>query len=182
MQQSVVLLITRLLQLTLLGALTCCTSTRVSPENPTGGPARRTPLEFTFPAHEGLAVSSKTTQGRVTVLAFITMYDLASQVMVRRLEDAIRSFRPRANAAAIVLESPRYSELVPVYAAAMQLPYPIAMANFDTYQGVGPFAGISRVPTLVVLDKRGREVDRHAGEWSLAELLRSLEQATRPSR
>lgn len=138
---------------------------------------RTAPVQFSFPTADGPAVSGESTRGRVTVLAFITMYDLASQVMVRRLGDALRSFRPRANAAAIVLEAPRYSGLVPAYATAMQLPYPIAMTRSGTYQGLGSFSEIGRVPTLVFLDKQGREVHRHTGDLAMPDLLDALRQA-----
>jgi hypothetical protein len=116
-------------------------------------------------------------RGRVTALLFITTFDLASQLVVRRLGDVITSFTPRANAAAVVIEAPRYAELLPTYRDAMALPFPVVMADFATQQGGGPFGAIAHVPTLVVLDRDGREVWRHEGALERNEIERALRRA-----
>jgi hypothetical protein len=122
------------------------------------------PIQFDFPAAgDDVIVSSETMRGRVTALLFITTYDLASQLLVRRLSEVIGSFAPRANAAAVVVEAPRYAELLPAYRQAMSLPFPVVMADFATLQGGGPFGGILNVPTLIVLDRDGRQTWRHEG-------------------
>ena len=122
-------------------------------------------------------VSSATTRGRVTALAFVATYDVASQLLLRRLADVIVHFTPRANAAAVVLESPRYAELLPAYRESLQLPFPVVMADFSTLQGQGPFASIQRVPTLLVLDRTGREVARRQGGLSADEIEDELSRA-----
>jgi hypothetical protein len=126
--------------------------------------ARAAAIQFDFPAAgEDVVVNSETMRGRVTALVFITTFDLASQLLVRRLGEVIVAFTPRANAAAVVVEAPRYAELLPAYRQAMSLPYPVVMADFATQQGGGPFGNIANVPTLIVLDRDGREVFRHQG-------------------
>lgn len=162
------------------GATAAALSLLYCAASPSGGSTAKVKaaVPFSFPLPDGAPVTSSSTRGRATVLAFITMYDLASQVMVRRLGDVLRSFRPRANAAAIVLEAPQYSELIPAYATAMQLPYPVAMANFDILHSGGPFSEVNRVPTLIFLDKSGREVLRRTGDLSVSELVSALEAAT----
>lgn len=110
-------------------------------------------------------------------MVFITTYDLASQVVARRIGDTIRTFRPRSNAVAVILEAPSYAPLLPAYAAAMNLPYPIAMIDHDSYQGGGSFRGIDHVPTVVLLDRHGRETWRTSGEVTGLELKRALRQA-----
>ena len=146
------------------------------------GSASSEALEFSFPGVDNLVVSSATTRGRVTVLAFVTTYDMASQLVLRRLGDVLVRFTPRANAAAVVLEAPRYAELLPAYSASLQLPFPVVMADFATLQGQGPFASIQRVPTLVVLDRAGREVSRHQGSLSADEIESELARASRTRR
>ena len=136
--------------------------------------ARSAPLEFSFASADDVMVSSATTRGRVTVLAFVTTYDIASQLVLRRLAEVIVRFVPRANAAAIVVEAPRYAELLPAYRDSMQLPFPVVMVDFATQQGQGPFAWIERVPTLVVLDRSGREVARRQGSLPVGELEKDL--------
>ena len=140
---------------------------------------RSEPLEFSFPGGEDLVVSSETTRGRVTALAFVTTYDMASQLLLRRLADVIVHFTPRANAAAVVVEAPRYADLLPAYRDSLRLPFPVVMVDFGTQQGQGPFAGIQRVPTLLVLDKAGREVARRQGALSADEIEDELSSASR---
>jgi hypothetical protein len=139
---------------------------------------RAASIQFDFPAAgDDVIVNSQTMRGRVTALVFITTFDLASQLLVRRLAEVITAFTPRANAAAVVIEAPRYAELLPAYRQAMSLPFPVVMADFATQQGGGPFGSITRVPTLVVLDRDGREVWRHLGAVESSEIEAALRRA-----
>lgn len=150
----------------------------VQPDSaPEQGPSSE-PLEFSFPGGEDLVVSSATTRGRVTALAFVATYDMASQLLLRRLAEVLVRFTPRANAAAVVVEAPRYADLLPAYRESLQLPFPVVMVDFATQQGQGPFAGIQRVPTLVVLDKAGHEVTRQQGALSADEIEDALRGAS----
>jgi hypothetical protein len=150
------------------------------PAEPAAHPSvRSAPIEFEFPsAGEEEVVSSQTTRGRATALVFVTTFDLASQLVARRLGDVLVSFAPRANAAAVVVEAPAYAELLPSYRAALSLPYPVVMADFATQRGTGPFGNITRVPTLVVLDRDGREVFRHEGSIEPDEIRAALRAAS----
>ena len=123
-------------------------------------------------------INSETTRGRVTALVFITTFDLASQLVARRLGDVLVSFAPRANAAAVVIEAPVYADLLPSYRATLSLPYPIVMADFATQRGAGPFGGITHVPTMIVLDRDGREVSRHEGPLGADEIRAALRRAS----
>jgi hypothetical protein len=144
--------------------------------------ARAVPLDFSFVGADDVVVSSATTRGRVTALAFVATYDMASQLLLRRLAEVVVRFTPRANAAAVVVEAPRYAELLPAYRDSLQLPFPVVMVDFATAQGQGPFAWIERVPTLVVLDRSGREVARRSGSLALSELEGDLTRASRTPR
>jgi hypothetical protein len=135
-------------------------------------------LEFSFSGVDQEVVSSATTRGRVTLLVFVTTYDMASQVLLRRIGEVMVRFVPRINAAAVVLEAPRYAELLPAYRESLHLPYPVVMSDFATQQGEGPFAAIQHVPTLLVLDRAGREVGRRQGVLSAEEIERELTHAT----
>jgi hypothetical protein len=120
-------------------------------------------VEFAYGTTDGTELSSANTRGRATAILFVTTYDLASQLMAERLETAIRTHTPRANAGAVVLEAPKYAVMADAFRTTLGLSYPVAMADADTLSGVGPFGHLGRVPSLVVLDRDGREVFRHAG-------------------
>lgn len=124
-------------------------------------------------------MSSETTRGRATALVFITTYDMVSQLVVKRVGEVLVRFTPRANAAAVVLEPPAYAELLPAYRETLGLPYPVVMADFATQQRQGPFGDIQNVPTVVVLDRSGREVWRHQGPIESRDIEAALERASR---
>lgn len=151
-----------------------------APATGAGSPSPRSaPIQFEFPSvGDDAVVSSETLRGRATALVFITTFDLASQLLARRLGDVLVSFTPRANAAAVVVEAPAYAELLPAYRAALSLPYPVVMADFATQQGAGPFGMVTHVPTLVVLDRDGREVFRHQGAIEPDEIRAALREAS----
>ena len=137
------------------------------------------PVAFHFPAvGDDAAVSSQTMRGRPTVLVFITTFDLACQVLARRLGELVVDFTPRANAAAVVIEAPQYAELLPAYREALSLPYPVVMADFATQSGAGPFGPVTVVPTVIVLDREGRQVWRHDGAVDSSEIEAALRRAS----
>lgn len=167
----------RLARLFPLGALLCACGS--APEAAPATPASRSaPVAFAYGTPAGEELGSASTRGRVTALLFVTTFDLSSQLMARRLDEVVMRHRPRANAGAIALEAPNSAPLVEVFRTTLNLRYPVALAGATALDDDGPFGRIERVPTLVVLDSRGREVERKEGVISSAEidaLLRSAE-------
>lgn len=157
----------------------CACSSAEAP--PAAAPrAANTPLSYSFPAiGDDVLVNSESMRGRATALVFITTYDLASQLLARRLGEVVTSFTPRTNAAAVVIEPPAYAELLPAYRDALSLPYPVVMADFATQRGGGPFGSISRVPVLIVLDREGRQVERLEGSIDTLAIEAALRAALR---
>jgi hypothetical protein len=117
----------------------------------------------------------------VTLLLFLTTYDHASQLMARQLKAIMHSRRPRINVGAIVLETPKYSILAPVFKQSLELDYPVVMADDATLRGLGPFGAVRRVPTLIVLDGRGRRVRSEEGYVAPRQIERMLDLATGPA-
>ncbi|HEX7671164.1 MAG TPA: hypothetical protein VF395_16335, partial [Polyangiaceae bacterium] len=90
-------------------------------------------VSFDYPAIGGGGrLSSESTRGRVTVVAFITTYDLGSQLVLRELVDLVHSHEPRINVGAIVLEPPRNAPLVQAFSETLELPFPAALADAPT--------------------------------------------------
>jgi hypothetical protein len=141
--------------------------------------SRGTPIAFAYGTTAGEELGSASTRGRVTALLFVTTFDLPSQLMARRLDDVVGGHRPRANAGAVVLEAPNSAPLVEIFRSTLNLRYPVALAGATALDHDGPFGTIDRVPTLVVLDRRGREVDRKAGVIDASEIEALLKRAER---
>jgi hypothetical protein len=141
--------------------------------------AEAAPLWFDYVATDGTRLSSETTRGRATVIALVTTYDFASQVMAREIAELFARHRPRINAGLVVLEPPKNAPLAEAFASALGLPFPVAMADVMTLEGRGPFGDVSATPTTIVLDRDGGEIFRRLGPVSTADLERALSNATR---
>lgn len=142
--------------------------------------SRRAPLRFAYEGIDGHPVSSEALAGRVTVIGLLTTYDVYSQVEARFLTAALQRHTPRINVVALMLEAPENKPLVEAFTRSLGLPYPVALADPATIAGEGPFAGLHDVPSVVILDRQGREAFRHAGlldEAMLDAALRAVEKA-----
>ncbi len=141
------------------------------------------PLLFSFESLDSRPFSSEAFANRYTVIALCTTYDVASTVQSRVLGSLGRHHSPRINVAVLVLEPPENRPLVEAYAKSLGLTFPIAMSDRATIAGQGPFAGLHHVPSIVILDRRGREVWRQFGladEAVLEAALKSVEGSSEP--
>jgi hypothetical protein len=170
----------------LAAALVSCSKTP-PPETPEAlaavARARGPAVRFRFDAIDGRPVSTAAFANRVSVIGFLTTYDVPSQVVARFLSTLERRHTPRVNVAALILEAPENLPLVEAFAASLRLGYPIALADAETIAGEGPFAGLHHVPSVVVLDRSGREAWRHVGfvgEAALEAAVRAVEATSPP--
>lgn len=166
-------------QLLFLSAMMCACAGNgngapVAPASSSGGPR----VAFVYVTTDGEELSSQTTRGRATALLFLTTYDLASQLMARRLDAVLRRHVPRANGAAIVLEPPKHQVMAQAFRSALNLSYPVAMGE-DGSGARGPVGEVERVPLLIVLDRSGVETFRHYGVLPEAEIHDALAAASR---
>jgi hypothetical protein len=169
--------------LTLALALAACSSAAPPASDPaTAISASGAPLHFAYETLDGKPLTSESLLGRFTVVAFLTTYDYPSQVEARFLSSIARRHKPRLNAAALILEAPENLPLAQAFTAALHLPYAVAMADPATIAGEGAFSGLHHVPSIVILDREGREIYRHVGlidEAALEQAIRSVETPAR---
>lgn len=164
----------------MLAALGACVSVAPEAEQPaavTAPAAASDVVRFSYPALDGGALSDERLRGRVSVIAFVATYDVASQAEARFLAGIARSHTPRVNVALLVLESPDNLPLAQAFADTLGFPGPVGMADAATIAGRGPFAGLHHVPSVVILDRRGVEVWRHVGLVQPAEIERAITDA-----
>ncbi|MFT3769231.1 MAG: TlpA disulfide reductase family protein [Minicystis sp.] len=133
------------------------------PPQPAAPEARGPVLRFSFEGVDGRPISTEAFANRISVIAFLTTYDVHSQVVARFLASLAQHHSPRINAAALMLEAPENRPLIEAFVTSMGLHYPVAMADAATIAGEGPFAGLHHVPSVVILDRQGREAYRHVG-------------------
>jgi hypothetical protein len=144
-------------------------------------PDESEPVVFAF-RHGDVHFDSVGTRGRATMVALVTTYDMGSQLLLRRVQEALRAHRPRVNAGAVVMEGPKYEVLLDTYAEAMDLSFPVVLADMATREGRGPFGSVDYLPVLVILDTDGRVVARHSGPVDLPTILSELDRASASGR
>ncbi len=147
-----------------LGA--CTTRPSVSSPRRAAAPV----LSYTIPSITAGQIDSSFHRGRVTVLLFITTFDVFSQAEAQRLEDLFHSATPRINAAAIIMEPPKNLELAQAFVDVLHLSYPVGMAAPHELERQGVLGKIKTVPAWLILDKHGRLVGSGAGTFSLKDL------------
>ena len=135
------------------------------------------PIQFTFGTIEGGELSSDTTRGRTTALLFVTTYDLPSQAEAELLRQVLTTHKPLANGAVVMLEAPQAAPLARVWADSIGLKLPIAMASPTLMSGDSQLGRIAGVPTLVVLDRRGRLSMKREGTLTRDEISECLQRA-----
>lgn len=136
------------------------------------------PISYAFVDQSGATVSSETMRGRATIAALVTTYDWASQLVLRRVDQALGSYAPRINAFAMILEPPSYAVLAPAFAHSLNLHFPVVMADHASLEGGGALGPIDYVPTLVVLDADGRVAERLKGLVDSEQIKAALDRAS----
>jgi hypothetical protein len=162
----------------LLGLTGCYTAESAPVRAPE--PELGEPVQFMFGTVDGKEVSSDTTRGRTTALLFVTTYDLPSQAEALLLRDVAAVHRPTANAAIVMMEPPRLAPLAQVWAQSIGIDLPIAMASPALTSGESELGHITGVPTLVVLDRRGRLSSKTEGALTREQISDCLKRAERP--
>lgn len=131
---------------------------------------RGEPLTFAFGTIDGRVVTGENTRGRVTLLLFVTTFDLPSQVAARRVAELVHSHVPKVQALAVVLEAAENAVLADVFSKSLGLSCPVALADSVELRASASFSNLARVPALVVLDREGRLVHQSVGLFSAKEL------------
>jgi len=146
--------------------------------------ARPEPVRFAYQALDGKPLSTASLSGRFSLIALGATYDLPSQAQARFLTGVARNHTPRVNVALLILEPEENRPLVEAFVQTLRLEYPVALADQATITGTGgPFPGLHHVPSVVIIDREGREVWRHMGlvdDETLNGALQELERAAAP--
>ena len=157
--------------LLLLLLVAACQRVAVPPEDEVDESETRGQVQrYVFGTTDGQELSAEGMRGRVTALLFVTTFDLASQMAARQLNQALHTHSPRINAAAVVLEAPKYAPLADVFRTSLKLSYPVAIADLEMLLRNSTLGEVRSVPTLIVFDAQGREVRRQYGAFTIEEL------------
>ena len=142
--------------------LSACGGSKATPIGASNVPLGTVP-QFSFDSLDARPVSSHALRGRVTVITFVTTWDLMSQAQVEFLAVMAKRDGAKVNYAAVALQRYADRELIEVYRTKLGLPYPFAIAGGADDPSVAPFVPFEAVPTTIVLDKEGHIAFRKTG-------------------
>ncbi|MEZ4302052.1 MAG: hypothetical protein R3B70_44390 [Polyangiaceae bacterium] len=130
----------------------------MAPVEPSGEPAL-----YAFRTTEGGLFTSADMHGRFTVIAFVATHDLISQAQVKVLGLVQRDHVPRVNVAAVLLGPPENDPIAVAYGQSLHASFPIGISDLESVASSRAFSAVRSVPSVVILDRDGRVVMRHAG-------------------
>jgi hypothetical protein len=131
------------------------------------------PVDFAFDSLDDRPVSSESTRGKPTVVAFVDVSSLPAQAQVDFLVAMAKHDAEKVNYAVVALEQREHRELVELYRKSLGVTFPVAMADASTLSGGGPFGDVTALPVTVILDRAGRVAFRVAGRVSKPDELRA---------
>jgi hypothetical protein len=154
-----------------------CASSGGAKESADASGPREGPVEFSLAGVDGSPIESGKLRGRVTVLLFVTTFDVPSQAQAKRLEDLYRIHAPRLNAVAVIIEAPRYVDLARSYREVLGLNYAIAMADKSSLAEHPQFRYVNAVPSWIFLDREGMVSSVASGALSPEQLVEMARRA-----
>ncbi len=149
----------------LVGLVAACSGPKANepPPGVSAIPENRAPVHFEYDSLDERPVDSASTRGAPTVIAFVTTWDLMSQAEVDFLVKMAKNDGDRVHYLVVALQEKPDRELVELYLQKLGVQFPGALADPATIAGGGPFGDVHNVPTVVLLDARGRLVWLHPG-------------------
>jgi hypothetical protein len=120
-------------------------------------------VQFAYETTDSGTLRASELRGRLTVIALVATYDFASQAQMKVLGLVQRNHAPRVNVAAIALDPPANKPLVIAFAQSVRANFQVGIGDQAAIEGRGPFKGLRAVPSIVILDRDGREAFRHVG-------------------
>jgi hypothetical protein len=140
-----------------------------------GDPAPQ-PVELELRTPDGVPIFLGDLRGKPVLLFLFATFDGVSQAALRPLSRIVRH-HPDVHVIGVAVQ-PEAEQLLDAWAYALSPPFTVA---FDPREriatGTSDLGEIESIPTYIVLDARGMEVDRHTGWASERQLDRMLEHA-----
>ena len=119
--------------------------------------------EYNFDSLDERPVSSTAMAGKPTVIAFITTWDLVCQAQTGFLVAMAKHDAQTTNYVLVAVHPRTERELVETYARTLKVTFPVALTERSALGEDSPFGDVTQVPTVVLLDRKGRVRWRHVG-------------------
>jgi hypothetical protein len=158
------------------GLLAACGAANAEAE-PTALLAMEPGPHFSWTTIDGARITSDDLRGRASLVLFITMHELGSDLMAQQAEHCLHSVAPRTNVVAVLMQGPEFAPLATSFRDQLELSYPVVMADPAALRGTSPFGAIDYLPKTFVLDRNTQVKRAISGITTEAELERALHAA-----
>ncbi len=135
---------------------------------------------FAFDSLDERRVSREALLGKPAVLVFLTTWDIVSQAAVGKLVKMAERDGESVRYVLVALHEPHERELVEAYVRSTKFKGPAALSDSETRAGRGPLGDVHVVPTVLVVDARGRLTAKFVG-LTKTEVLREAVEAAKKS-
>lgn len=148
--------------------------------NPTHKP------KYNWHGIDGRTVSNDTALGKLTVVAFVSTFDWASQAQARFISSVARDHIAKPYCFAVAVEQPENEPLIESFVSTLSLPYPVVHLPSNKLKTTD-FRSVTSVPTVWILNPTGIVVWKSNGlatDSVIADVLHQIDEspATRPSK
>lgn len=159
-------------------SLGCGASRPAEAVGTTSGEEPPVPVELELRTPAGVPIFLGDLRGRPVLIFVFATFDGVSQASLRPLSRFVRH-HPEVQVIGIAVQ-PGAETLLDAWAHALSPPFTV---TYDPHEristGTSDLGGVDQIPTYVLLDSRGLEVDRHVGFASERKLDRMLFDAGR---
>jgi len=146
------------------------------------GERGQAPVDLTLRMTDGGILATSDLRGAPTLLFLFATFDGASQAALRPIRRFVAD-HPDVQIVGVAVQ-PQAPRLADAWVVALDPPFPVGWEPEETIlEGTSVLGAVEAVPTLVMLDAAGVEVDRHVGfppERRLGELARAAGVTERP--
>jgi hypothetical protein len=135
---------------------------------------------FAFDSLDERRVSREALLGKPAVLVFVTTWDIVSQAAVGKLVKMAERDGESVRYVLVALHEPHERELVEAYVRSTKFKGPAALSDGETRAGRGPLGDVHVVPTVLVVDARGKLAAKFVG-LTKTEVMREAVEAAKKS-
>lgn len=110
--------------------------------------------KFNWRGIDGRVVSNDTALGKLTVVAFVSTFDWASQAQARFMSSVARDHIAKPYCFAVAIEQQENEPLIESFASTLSLSYPVVHLPSDKLKTTD-FRSVTSVPTVWILNTTG---------------------------
>lgn len=146
---------------------------------PVRGARAQDPFALTLRSTDGEFVELARFKGEVLLLTFFATWCFPCLVEVPHLQALQRDFADRGFSVVAIGMDLEGAKVLRPFAATLETPYPVLIADDEVREGRSPFGSIRVLPTTYLFDRSGRLVGGFTGPVAPEQMRKLVERLTR---